>query len=111
MANRSAAGFDLTPPLRNQRAKLEADLSPEEAEVLLRHDTEAPFCGVLLEEHRAGVFTCRLCGLPLFLGGEKFESGTGWPSFTAPFDEAHLDEARDTRGGMVRTELLCVRCR
>ena len=110
MANRSNAGFDLTPPSRNQRADLEADLSPEEAEVLLRHGTEAPFCGVLLEEHRAGVFTCRLCGLPLFLGGEKFESGTGWPSFTAPFDEAHLGEVRDTRGGRVRTELLCGRC-
>lgn len=110
MANRSTAGFDLTPPPRNQRAALEADLSPEEAEVLLRHGTEAPFCGMLLDEHRKGVFTCRLCGLPLFLGGEKFESGTGWPSFTAPFDEAHLGEARDTRDGMVRTELLCGRC-
>ena len=102
--------FDLAPPTATQRAALEADLTPQEAEVLLRHGTEAPFCGVLLKEHRTGVFTCRLCGLPLFLGGQKFESGTGWPSFTAPVAGEHLDEKRDTTYGMVRTELLCARC-
>jgi peptide-methionine (R)-S-oxide reductase len=77
--------------------------------VLLRHGTEAAFCGGLHDEHRDGVFTC-LCGLPLFLAGHKFESGTGWPSFTAPFDEEHLETSRDTSYGMVRTELLCARC-
>ena len=102
--------FDLTPPSPEQRARLEADLTPAEAEVLLRHGTEAPFCGLLLNEHRTGVFTCRLCGLPLFLGGQKFESGTGWPSFTAPFAREHLQEKRDSSYGMVRTELLCARC-
>ena len=108
--NRSAAGFDLTPPTLDQRTSLEADLTLEESDVLLRHGTEAAFCGGLLDEHRDGVFTCRLCGLPLFLAGHKFESGTGWPSFTAPFDEAHLETKRDTSYGMVRTELLCARC-
>ncbi len=49
-----------------------------------------------------GVFTCRLCGLPLFHGGTKFESGTGWPSFTQPFAEDHLKTIRDTSYGMVR---------
>jgi len=78
--------------------------------VLLRHGTEAPFCGLLLHEKRAGVFTCRLCGLPLFLAGQKFDSGTGWPSFTAPFARDHLREARDSSYGMVRVELLCARC-
>ena len=108
--DRSNAGFDLTPPTKDQRVGLEGDLSPEEAEVLLRHGTEAPFCGLLLDEHREGVFTCRLCGLPLFLGGQKFESGTGWPSFTAPFDEEHLTTEHDHSYGMVRSELLCGRC-
>jgi peptide-methionine (R)-S-oxide reductase len=108
--DRSATGFDLTPPTRDQRTSLEADLTPEESDVLLRHGTEAAFCGGLLDEHRDGVFTCRLCGLPLFLAGHKFESGTGWPSFTAPFDEEHLERKRDTSYGMVRTELLCARC-
>ena len=110
MATQSSSGFDLTPPSPEQRKHLEADLTAAEADVLLRHGTEAPFCGVLLNEKRPGVFTCRLCGLPLFLGGEKFDSGTGWPSFTAPFDRAHLREERDTSYGMSRTELLCARC-
>jgi peptide-methionine (R)-S-oxide reductase len=110
MAARSGSGFDLTPLSAESRRQLEAALTPEEADVLLRHGTEAPFCGVLLNEKRPGVFTCRLCGLPLFFGGQKFDSGTGWPSFTAPFDEQHLREERDSSYGMVRTELLCARC-
>ena len=84
--NRSPSGFDLTPPSAEERKELEAGLTREEADVLLKHGTEAPFCGVLLGEKRAGAFDCRLCGLPLFRSAEKFESGTGWPSFTAPYD-------------------------
>lgn len=110
MAANSGSGFDLSSPSPEQRKLLETDLTGEEANVLLRHGTEAPFCGVLLKEKRPGIFTCRLCGLPLFLGGQKFESGTGWPSFTAPFDRDHLREVRDSSHGMVRTELLCARC-
>jgi peptide-methionine (R)-S-oxide reductase len=107
---RSSAGFDLSPPSPDQRRSLEADLTREEARVLLHHGTEAPFCGLLLDEKRAGVFACRLCGLPLFRTGEKFESGTGWPSFTQPFDPAHLKTVRDVSYGMVRTEIRCARC-
>jgi len=102
--------FDLTPPTEDQRRELESDLSNEERHVLLEHGTEAPFCGVFLDEKRPGVFTCRLCGLPLFNGGTKFESGTGWPSFTSPFAEGHLEYIRDTSYGMVRTEIVCARC-
>lgn len=110
MPSSSGAGFDLTPPSAQQRKVLEDGLTGEEAKVLLRHGTEAPFCGVLLNEKRSGVFACRLCGLPLFRAGEKFDSGTGWPSFTAPFDPAHLREEHDSSYGMSRTELLCGRC-
>ena len=110
MAARSESGFDLTPPSPELRQRLEASLTRDEAEVLLRHGTEAPFCGVFLDEKRPGVFTCRLCGLPLFLGGRKFDSGTGWPSFAAPLDKRHLREERDASRGMMRTELLCARC-
>ena len=102
--------FDLTPPDDAQRARLEAALSPEERHVLLQHGTEAPFCGVFLDNKREGTYTCRLCGLPLFRSSAKFESGTGWPSFFAPFDPAHVREIRDTSYGMVRTEILCARC-
>jgi peptide-methionine (R)-S-oxide reductase len=110
VAECSRSGFDLTPPSAESRRNLAAALTPEQADVLLRHGTEAPFCGVLLDEKRPGVFTCRLCGLPLFLGGQKFDSGTGWPSFTAPFDAQHLREERDSSYGMLRQELLCARC-
>jgi peptide-methionine (R)-S-oxide reductase len=102
--------FDLTPPTEDEFRGLVSDLDDEERHVLLEHGTEAPFCGVFLTEKRPGLYTCRLCGLPLFNGGTKFESGTGWPSFTQPFAEGHLEYIRDTSYGMVRTEIVCARC-
>ena len=102
--------FDLTPPSEVQLQHLVADLTDEERHVLLEHGTEAPFCGVFLKEKRSGTFTCRLCGLPLFSGGKKFESGTGWPSFTQPFADAHLKYVHEASFGMIRTEIVCARC-
>jgi peptide-methionine (R)-S-oxide reductase len=102
--------FDLTVPTHEQRKELASDLSSDERRVLLDHGTERPFCGVFLNEKRDGVYTCRLCGLPLFNGGSKFKSGTGWPSFTTPFSADHLETIRDTSYGMVRTEIVCARC-
>jgi peptide-methionine (R)-S-oxide reductase len=107
---RSPSGFDISPPAADQRAKLEAVLTPEESEVLLKHGTEAPFCGGLLGNKSPGAYCCRLCGLPLFLSRTKFESGTGWPSFYEPFDAAHVTLVRDTSYGMVRVETRCARC-
>lgn len=106
----SPSGFDLTAPDAEERTRLEADLSREEADVLLHHGTEAPFCGGLLDNKEDGVYCCRLCGLPLFKAHTKFESGTGWPSFYAPFDEAHVVGVRDSSYGMVRIETRCARC-
>ena len=106
----SPSGFDLTPPTDGQRAALEADLNPEEKRVLLHHGTEAPFCGGLLGEKSPGVYCCRECGLPLFKHHTKFESGTGWPSFYAPFDETHVRAIEDNAYGMRRVETRCARC-
>jgi peptide-methionine (R)-S-oxide reductase len=106
----AVSSFDLTPPSDEEFRQLAADLSDEERRVLLEHGTEAPFCGTFLDEKRPGTFTCRLCGLPLFHGGTKFESGTGWPSFTQPFADGHLETISDTSYGMVRTEIVCGRC-
>jgi peptide-methionine (R)-S-oxide reductase len=106
----SDAGFDLTAPTAEERQRLEASLTREEADVLLRHGTEAPFCGGLLDNKDDGVYCCRLCGLPLFLHKTKFESGTGWPSFWAPYAEDHVLSVRDTSYGMIRIETLCARC-
>lgn len=106
----AADEFELAPPTAEQFESLVDDLDEEERHVLLEHGTEAPFCGVFLQEKRPGVFTCRLCGLPLFHGGTKFESGTGWPSFTQPFAESHLKYVTDFSHGMTRTEIVCARC-
>ncbi len=110
MTDAAVTQFDLTPPTEVQTEALVAALSPQERHVLLEHGTETPFCGIFLDEKRRGIFTCRLCGLPLFNGGTKFESGTGWPSFTQPFADGHLNTIRDTSYGMVRVEIVCARC-
>jgi peptide-methionine (R)-S-oxide reductase len=110
MNESSRSNFDLSPPAPGELEQLAAGLSDEERRVLLEHGTEAPFCGVFLDEKRAGTYACRLCGLPLFRAGAKFESGTGWPSFTTPFASDHLKQVRDTSYGMVRTEIVCARC-
>ena len=110
MSEVRTAPFDLTPPNEEQRQALASNLTEDERHLLLDHGEEAPFCGVFLTEKRVGAYTCRLCGLPLFKAGSKFESGTGWPSFTAPFAEDHLRDVRDTSYGMIRTEIVCARC-
>ncbi len=107
---RSASGHDLTPLPEAEKQALAAGLDDEERRVLLRQGTEPPFCGGLLTEKRAGVFACRLCGLPLFRSDSKFESGTGWPSFFQPFDPAHIRTLHDLSHGMPRTEIRCRRC-
>lgn len=106
----SPSGFDLSPPTADQRRRLEARLTAEERAVLLEHGTEAPHCGTLLGNKEPGIYCCKLCGLPLFQAGTKFESGTGWPSFAAPFDKEHVALKQDTSYGMVRVEILCARC-
>jgi peptide-methionine (R)-S-oxide reductase len=107
---RSAAGFDLTPLAPAERDRLARRLTADERHVLLDHGTERPFCGTLLHQKEAGTYGCRLCGLPLFRSGAKFESGTGWPSFFEPFDPDHIAHVRDTSLGMERVEIRCRRC-
>jgi peptide-methionine (R)-S-oxide reductase len=107
---RSASGYDLTPPAREELERLAAALTPEERRVILHQGTEPAFCGGLLANKGEGTYACRLCGLPLFRSGAKFESGTGWPSFYEPFDPDHVAYVEDTSHGMVRTEIRCARC-
>jgi peptide-methionine (R)-S-oxide reductase len=85
------------------------ELSPEEYAVLRRHGTEPRGASPLNHEKRAGVFKCAGCGQELFVSDAKFESGTGWPSFTAPKGEA-VATTRDDSHFMVRTEVHCSRC-
>ena len=107
---RSASGHDLTPLSEAERERLAESLSPEERRVILYQGTEPPFCGGLLHNKGEGVYSCRLCGLPLFRSTAKFESGTGWPSFFEPYDPDHIASIRDSSHGMIRTETRCARC-
>ena len=85
-------------------------LTPDQYAVMRGHGTErAGSCALLLAEKRAGAFTCAGCGAKLFRSDEKFESGTGWPSFDAPLDEA-VETTTDRSHGMVRTEVHCANC-
>ncbi len=106
----SGSGYDLRPLTEAFRQTLAKDLDPEERRVLLSQGTEPPFCGGLLDNKKDGVYACRLCGLPLFKSGDKFNSGTGWPSFHSPYDPDHIRNIVDRSHGMVRTEIRCRRC-
>ncbi|HXV24325.1 MAG TPA: peptide-methionine (R)-S-oxide reductase MsrB [Alphaproteobacteria bacterium] len=107
---KSASGYEIALLTPLQVAELTKDLTAEERRVLREHGTERPFCGLLLNNKEGGVYSCRLCGLPLFRSGAKFESGTGWPSFTQPFDPDHVGYVEDRSHGMRRTEIRCKRC-
>jgi peptide-methionine (R)-S-oxide reductase len=106
----SRSGFDLSPLPQDRIAALAEKLSPEERHVILNQGTERPFCGVFLDNKKQGVYTCRLCGLPLFQSNSKFDSGTGWPSFFQPFDPEHIRDLVDDSHGMRRVETRCKRC-
>ena len=102
--------YDLTPLTADRIARLAEDLTPEERHVILAQGTERAFCGVFLDNKKTGTYVCRLCGLPLFASDAKFDSGTGWPSFFRPVDDAHVAMIEDASHGMVRTEIRCARC-
>ena len=106
----SSSGYDLTPLSDAEKQQNAANLTDEERRILLNQGTEPPFCGGLLDNKEDGVYHCKLCDLPLFSSASKFESGTGWPSFYAPFDNEHIRELRDTSHGMIRVEIRCARC-
>lgn len=86
------------------------DLTDFERSVMFEGGTEPPFTGELLNEHRAGAFLCRNCGTELFSSDTKFESGSGWPSFTEPAHREHVILKTDTSHGMERVEVLCACC-
>lgn len=109
-SGKSGSGYEIAPLPQAKIGELAKTLSAEERQVLLEHGTERPFCGLLLDNKEEGVYACRLCGLPLFRSGAKFESGTGWPSFTEPYDRDHIAYVEDRSYGMRRVEIRCARC-
>jgi peptide-methionine (R)-S-oxide reductase len=90
-------------------ADWQARLTPAQYRVLRGHGTEAPWTSPLVAEHRPGLFVCAGCDLPLFDAATKFESGTGWPSFWQPLENA-VGTREDRSFLMLRTEVHCRRC-
>ena len=91
-------------------AQWRAKLTPEQYRVTRRKGTERAFTGEYWDNHAAGRYLCVCCGTPLFDASTKFESGTGWPSFYAPVDEANVREEDDSSFLMRRTEVVCAAC-
>jgi len=85
-------------------------LTPEQFHVARQHGTERPFSSPLNSEKRPGMFNCVCCGAPLFSSSAKFDSGTGWPSFSAPASDATVSENEDRSWLMRRTEVRCAAC-
>jgi peptide-methionine (R)-S-oxide reductase len=100
-----AAAFEIERSDDDWRARL----TPAQYRILRRHGTERPFSSPLNDEKRAGTFSCAGCALPLFSSAAKFDSGTGWPSFWQPLDDA-IGTTRDFSLGMLRVEVHCRRC-
>lgn len=87
-----------------------AELTPEQYAVLRQKATEPPFTGKYVNHHESGVYVCAACGQQLFSSETKFESGTGWPSFTDPVNLEYVELLSDSSHGMNRTEVLCKSC-
>ncbi len=97
-------------PFVESEESIRARLGDEAYAVLRRKATEAPFSGQYVSDHTPGMYRCAVCGLELFSADAKFDSGTGWPSFTDPANTENVTLQQDDTHGMVRTEVLCKRC-
>jgi len=106
----TAADLAPAPKVEKTDEEWKAQLTPAQYTILRGHSTERACSSVLLTEHRRGVFHCVGCNAPLFASDGKFESGSGWPSFTKSFVEGNLVIAKDDSLGMERDEVLCARC-
>lgn len=85
-------------------------LTPEQYRIMREKGTEPPFTGKYYNSHESGVYKCAACGQTLFSSQTKFDSGTGWPSFTDPVNREHVELRPDESHGMVRTEVVCKNC-
>jgi peptide-methionine (R)-S-oxide reductase len=100
----------MTDEVRKSDAEWKAQLTPEQYRITRQQGTEPAFTGRYWDCHDDGIYRCIGCGATLFDSRTKFDSGTGWPSFTAPVAEEAIETETDTRHGMRRTEVHCRRC-
>jgi peptide-methionine (R)-S-oxide reductase len=100
----------MTDKLNLTEADWRERLTPEQYHVLREAGTERAFTGKYESNKQAGMYKCAGCGTPLFASETKYNSGSGWPSYTAPVEAGAVEEHRDTAHGMVRTEVRCAKC-
>jgi peptide-methionine (R)-S-oxide reductase len=100
----------MTQPVEKTDAQWREELTAEQYEVLRRKGTEAPFTGKYVDNHDDGMYHCAACGAALFASDTKFESGTGWPSFTEPTVAENVKTEDDYAHGMHRIEVMCAHC-
>ena len=91
-------------------AEWQEQLDDETYRVTRQNGTEPPFSGALYNNHETGTYNCICCGVPLFTSKEKYDSGSGWPSFWQPVNKECIREIRDTSHGMIRVEVRCNNC-
>ena len=99
-----------TDDMPKDEAEFQQKLTPEQYDVMRNGGTEAPFTGKYVNDHDKGMYVCAACGQELFSSDTKFDSGTGWPSFTDPVNLQNVELVPDDSGGMHRTEVRCKRC-
>ncbi len=97
-------------PIPQTDEEWKAKLTPEQYRILREKGTEAPFTGKYYNDHSEGMYRCAACGLELFSSDTKFDSGTGWPSFTDPVNLENVVLQKDESLSMDRTEVVCKRC-
>lgn len=100
----------MTNKISKPDADWRAELTPEQYRVARQHGTEPAFTGEYWNSHEDGVYLCVACGNPVFKSDDKFDSGTGWPSYTRPAGNDAVETTTDRSHGMVRTEVHCARC-
>ena len=100
----------MTDKVKKSEAEWRASLTPEQFHIMREKGTEPAFTGQYWNDHNAGTYVCAGCGAPLFDSDTKFDSGTGWPSFFKPIDDASVATQSDRSHFMVRTEALCAKC-
>jgi peptide methionine sulfoxide reductase msrA/msrB len=98
------------PAVVRSEVEWKARLTPEQYRIMREEGTERAFCGLLWDHHEEGLYACVGCGLPLFASAQKFESGTGWPSYWGPVAKENVATRTDSSLLMARTEILCARC-
>lgn len=100
----------MTEPVQKTEEQWREELSPEQYEILRKKGTEPPFTGKYTYNKDTGMYRCGGCGAELFSSETKYDSGSGWPSFTDPANPANVELHEDVSHGMVRTEVTCKNC-